>query len=97
VIASLLSMLLLWWLRCKRSSQSLRSGGMHKVPLSSRDFAKANGNGTNNGALPTETSKLLLGMDQDGRPVMNSYERAAATEADDQGFLINVPPNCGIK
>uniref|UniRef100_A0A1I8B613 protein-tyrosine-phosphatase n=1 Tax=Meloidogyne hapla TaxID=6305 RepID=A0A1I8B613_MELHA len=77
VIAVLVGMLLLWWLRCKRNTNATRSStnSIHKTPI--RDLpSKANGHGTN-GVLPTETNKLLLGMDQDGRPVLNSYEHSA--------------------
>lgn len=57
-------MLLLWWLRCKKTPNNpIRSStnSIHKTPLDLP--TKVNGHGTN-GILPTETNKLLLGMDQ---------------------------------
>uniref|UniRef100_A0A914GZU8 protein-tyrosine-phosphatase n=1 Tax=Globodera rostochiensis TaxID=31243 RepID=A0A914GZU8_GLORO len=80
LFAVLVGMLLLWWLRCKRAKAS--AAVRNKVGLAARDFssktANATGNGSaTNGTLLNETSKLLLGMDNEGRPVVNSsYERS---------------------
>lgn len=79
IIALIVGMLIFWWLRCSRRVL-LRRHGIDaqinddlttKVALASTEFNK--NNGCVNG-LPTETSKLLLGMDSEGRPIMNSYE-----------------------
>lgn len=69
LIALLLGMLICWWLRCSRRSR-LRQGSMTKVALSS-EFPNGHVN---------ETSKLLLGTDGTGRPVMNVYEVGADIE-----------------
>ncbi|KAL3108135.1 hypothetical protein niasHT_016326 [Heterodera trifolii] len=82
LFAVLIGMLFLWWLRCKRTKSSSNSVRNKVGGLAARDFpsktANATGNGSaTNGTLPNETSKLLLGMDNEGRPVMNSsYERS---------------------
>ena len=63
-------------------TSTLACGTLNKVARSSREFPAGskftpNGNaklGAGGSNIPTETSKLLLGMDTDGRPVMNSYE-----------------------
>ena len=80
LFALLIGMLFLWWLRCKRSKASSNAVRNKVSGLAARDFpsktANATGNGSaTNGTLPNETSKLLLGMDNEGRPVMNtSYD-----------------------
>ena len=63
-------------------TSTLACGTLNKVARSLREFPAGskftlNGNaklGAGGSNIPTETSKLLLGMDTDGRPVMNSYE-----------------------
>lgn len=77
IVALIIGMLILWWFRCSRKSlfrHGIGGGGLAnaggsttKVALSSAEFHNGNG-------VPTETSKLLLGMDSEGRPIMNSYE-----------------------
>ncbi|KAK0395237.1 hypothetical protein QR680_001181 [Steinernema hermaphroditum] len=66
VILIIVGMLVFWWLRGKKKGiphGANRHGSITKVALG----------GINNG-MPTETSKLLLGTDAYGRPVMNPYE-----------------------
>lgn len=81
IIALIVGMLIFWWLRCSRrvllrrhciDGQSINKDlKTTKVVLSSTEFNK---NNVIVNGLPTESSKLLLGMDSEGRPIMNSYE-----------------------
>lgn len=105
VVALMVGMLVFWWLRCNKKKRSFR-GGMSGVGSSGVHQQMMNGNGAgnmakmalsssefNNGVgAPTETSKLLLGMDSEGRPVMNSYDRHSATLND----TLNLFPDSGV-
>uniref|UniRef100_A0A0N4ZBH1 protein-tyrosine-phosphatase n=1 Tax=Parastrongyloides trichosuri TaxID=131310 RepID=A0A0N4ZBH1_PARTI len=67
IITIILGMLVIWWWKCNKKNVSHctnRHGSITKVALT--DSGK--------GVLPNETSKLLLGTDSYGRPVINAYD-----------------------
>lgn len=79
IVLMIVGMLVVWRMRCSR--KSLKKSRMHsqhggssvtKVALGAAGHELTFNN--SNGGVPTETSKLLLSTDADGRPVMNAYE-----------------------
>ncbi|KAI1708786.1 tyrosine-protein phosphatase Lar-like [Ditylenchus destructor] len=71
IVLCIVGMLVVWWLRSsKKPFRGLHAQSGSQVTK----VALGNGEFNSNGGVPTETSKLLLGMDADGRPVMNAYE-----------------------
>uniref|UniRef100_A0A915DHU2 Protein-tyrosine-phosphatase n=1 Tax=Ditylenchus dipsaci TaxID=166011 RepID=A0A915DHU2_9BILA len=92
VILVIVGMLVVWWLRCSRKSfraLNTHHGSVTKVALG---MTNTNGEFNSNGGVPNETSKLLLGMDADGRPVMNAYERPELNETQ----VLNMYPNSNL-
>lgn len=90
VIVTIISMLVAWWLRSSSNRKQYRgpphgglintnNGIVNKVALPSTEYHNSvnlNNSAINNviDGLPNENSKLLLGMDADGRPIINSFE-----------------------
>lgn len=90
IIVAIISMLVAWWLRSSSNRKQFRgpihggiiganNGAVTKVVFPTTEYhngVNLNGNPISNGVdgLPNENSKLLLGMDADGRPIINSFE-----------------------
>lgn len=88
VIVAIISMLVAWWLRSNSNHKTVRgsphgivnNGIINKVALPSTEYNNGlslNNSTINNNVidgLPNENSKLLLGMDAEGRPIINSFE-----------------------